>query len=112
MYDYESFISVQMENTADVIAKAMKEQVEDNVMKCVQHYVIDCDKERLIKALEYDSDQYDKGFRDGVKTARDIGHWEYDADYDMFYCSVCDSRMVNEYPYCAWCGAHMVGEKE
>lgn len=42
-------------------------QVEDNIMKAVMKCGIEVDKEELIKALQYDRQQYDKGFNDGCK---------------------------------------------
>lgn len=40
--------------------------VEDGVMKAIQRFDINVDKEELIKALKYDRDQYEKGYQDGV----------------------------------------------
>lgn len=39
--------------------------MEENVVKAVQNVGIYVDKEELVKALEYDRDQYSKGFHDG-----------------------------------------------
>lgn len=38
--------------------------MEENVMKAVQNVGIYVDKEELVKALEYDRDQYSKGYED------------------------------------------------
>ena len=40
--------------------------VEDGVMKAIQRFDINVDKEELIKALKYDRDQYEKGYQDGL----------------------------------------------
>lgn len=41
---------------------------DDTIMYEVQHrLMIDIDKEELIKALNYDRDQYNEGFADGHK---------------------------------------------
>lgn len=39
--------------------------MEENVMKAIQNVGIYVDKEELVKALEYDREQYSKGFHDG-----------------------------------------------
>lgn len=40
---------------------------ENNILKAVQNVGINVDKEELIKALQYDREQYEKGFEDGMK---------------------------------------------
>ena len=40
--------------------------MEDGAVKAVQNVGINVDKEELLKALEYDRDQYRKGFADGM----------------------------------------------
>lgn len=40
-------------------------EFDENVMKLVARYGIRIDKEELLKALQYDRDQYRKGFEDG-----------------------------------------------
>lgn len=42
----------------------LREQ-EDNVYKAVQQYGINVDKEELIRALQYDRQQYEKGYSEG-----------------------------------------------
>lgn len=50
----------------EIITKQMRTQFEDNVFKAIQDYGIVVDKEELIKALQYDRGQYEKGFADGM----------------------------------------------
>lgn len=50
----------------EIITKKMRTQFEDNVFKAIQDYGIVVDKDELIKALKYDRDQYEKGYRDGL----------------------------------------------
>ncbi len=42
-----------------------KEDMENKIMEAVHHFGISVDKEELIKALQYDRNQYDKGYSDG-----------------------------------------------
>ena len=40
--------------------------IENDVFKVIEKHGIEVDKEELIKALAYDRDQYNKGYKDGV----------------------------------------------
>ena len=42
-----------------------KEDMENKTIEAVHHFGISVDKEELIKALQYDRNQYDKGYSDG-----------------------------------------------
>ena len=42
-----------------------KEDMENKTMEAIHHFGISVDKEELIKALQYDRNQYDKGYSDG-----------------------------------------------
>lgn len=55
----------------EIITKQMRTQFEDNVFKAIQDYGIVVDKEELIKALQYDRDQYAKGYADGMLARKD-----------------------------------------
>ena len=50
----------------EIITRQMRTQFEDNVFKAIQDYGIAVDKDELIKALQYDREQYEKGYRDGL----------------------------------------------
>lgn len=56
------------------IVKKIQEQYEtdvvNNVIKCVQSYGINVDKDELIKALKYDRQQYEKGYHDGIMESK------------------------------------------
>ena len=60
---YESPITIVTQK----LHKAISEQYDDYIMATVEK-ALDCEvnKEELIKALKYDRDQYNKGFRDGM----------------------------------------------
>lgn len=51
----------------DIIREKMTATFENNIMKVIQKEDIFVDKQELIRALQYDRDQYDKGFADGRK---------------------------------------------
>jgi len=58
---YESPITMY----TDRIIKDIVEKQDGYLMECVHKVGFDINKEELAKALEYDRDQYDKGFHDG-----------------------------------------------
>lgn len=60
MSDYEAPINIQL-------AEAVRLQVEDNVMRAVREYKINVDKAELLKALSYDRNQYEKGYREAQR---------------------------------------------
>lgn len=61
------------ESPIRMIADQMSTQMEADCVSVVQRYGFDVDKEELAKALAYDRDQYDKGFKD-AKTVPVIIH--------------------------------------
>lgn len=50
----------------EVITEEMKFFYDGDVVRAVQKHDIDVDKEELLKALKYDREQYEKGFKCGV----------------------------------------------
>ncbi len=44
-----------------------EERIEGDIIKTIQNYGISVDKDELIKALDYDRQQYEAGYRDGKK---------------------------------------------
>lgn len=59
---YESPIEMIMEDIQTQIVK----QQENDIYQAVQKYGIVVDKEELIKALQYDREQYTKGYKDAL----------------------------------------------
>ena len=59
------------ESPINVIISKLCTQLESDCMKSVQSYGFDVDKEELAKALNYDRNQYEKGYADGYKKAID-----------------------------------------
>ena len=53
----------------DIVMGRLKTEMDVEVLKAVQSYDINVDKEELIKALNYDRNQYEKGLKDGKDDA-------------------------------------------
>lgn len=59
---YESPISIIERAVNDLLI-----QQEEGVFRAIKEYGISVDREELIKALNYDRNQYNKGYADGVR---------------------------------------------
>lgn len=65
-YNYESPISLAIQQ----LQEDYNAQLEDGCMMVIREKIgIDVKKEELIKALNYDRGQYEKGLRDGLSYA-------------------------------------------
>ena len=59
---YESPVSLFYQQVADAITQDQ----ENKIMAEIKYQMaVDINKEELLKALKYDRDQYDKGYKDG-----------------------------------------------
>ena len=59
---YESPIKI-----IEDISRAVTDDLEDYVYKCVFRYGAEVDREELVKALNYDRHVYERGYTDGYK---------------------------------------------
>lgn len=99
------------ESPIDVIYNDMVTKLEDGILKALQDVCITVDKEELIKALQYDRDQYRKGYEDAVERQR--GEWIAYQD-GKYHCSRCDDVAPKGYRwnFCPNCGARMYERRE
>lgn len=88
---YESPIHLYV---TDIQTQIIKRQ-EDQILKAVQGVGVGVDHDELFRALKYDRDQYDKGFRDGTPKWIPVTERlpDKDGDYLIFKNS----------PYGGWC---------
>lgn len=49
-----------------VLHTQIQTSIENDILKVIEKHGIEVDKDELIKALAYDRDQYNKGYKDGV----------------------------------------------
>lgn len=54
----------------EAIFGEIKFDYDNEILKAVQEVGINVDKEALLKALEYDRNQYDKGYREGYEACK------------------------------------------
>lgn len=63
----EEILSGGYESPIKTVIGEAKTQIDNDVYKAVCQIGIRVDKEELLRALQYDRGQYDKGFADGVR---------------------------------------------
>lgn len=88
----ETLLKMDYKPPIEAIRHEMEMRFENDVMKVVQQHDIFVDKDELLKALQYDRDQYRKGFEDGYtkhesKVAREI--------YVAIYNEIIEARNSN-----------------
>ena len=67
---YESPIKI-IESTIDSFSKAIIKKKDDAIFAEIQYsFGVDVDKDELIRALQYDRNQYEKGYWDGQRDAK------------------------------------------
>lgn len=62
---YESPINLY--ETTQQIADDVNKSVDEYIYKSILNVGVDVDRDELIRALRYDRDQYEKGYRDGQR---------------------------------------------
>lgn len=116
-FDYKSPI--------ELIVSDVQMKLEDSICEAVQNVGINVDKGELIKALEYDREQYKKGYEDALKQygeCNQYGEWKPLGEPDdlgihsWHICSNCGFHttwhMVDIFHFCPNCGADMRKEGE
>ena len=108
--DYESPIKMYIGQMVEQVEKAREDEIIHTIH---EQYAIDVNKEELIKALNYDRDQYNKGFQAGYERARTNfspkqGEWSFNPYDGNSYCSLCHAKAPFGYKnFCPECGADM-----
>ncbi len=107
---YKSPIEIFCENTLKDIVK----QQDDYIFQEVQRIGVSVDKDELIRALQYDREQYEKGYADGKRDAVKYGLWtplQINGHAFGVTCSECNTTWDDKSNYCPNCGAKMDGER-
>lgn len=55
------------ESPVNIIEKEWETKIEGDIVKAIKSYDIDVNKEELIKALNYDRNQYKAGYKDALE---------------------------------------------
>lgn len=121
-YGYNSPISLTFDSEARKMLERNNKEAEEFIMSKI-NMVVDVNKEELVKALQYDRNQYEKGYSDAKRQYdRGHGHWILERSYgdgkSDYCCSVCNyddtmyDNLLSFYKYCPYCGAKMDEEEE
>ena len=102
------------EASIEIIYGKIENQIENGIYKAIQRVGINVDRDELIRALKYDRDQYNKGYKDAM-TERKTGVWLReqialplsDGSKECFRCSSCLTHWDTKSNYCPYCGANM-----
>lgn len=79
----------------ELIATQWRTECENGALRVVREYFPSVDKDELIKALQYDRDQYDKGYVDGAtEFAERLKKWFVENSNYWFSASV--NAEINE----------------
>lgn len=88
---YRSPIAIAYKEMELQLEKCAK-QLDEDIYKAVMQYAINVDEEELIRALNYDRNQYEKGYADGkaeamaeVVRCKECQHYDHDGDYCGFW---------------------------
>lgn len=107
---YESPIStITMEERTN----RFRDEFDNMVFQTVVKTGVKVDKQELIKALQYDRNQYEKGYADGQRDAVRHGYWKSVTPAGTVWiveCSECKERVFATKgldKYCKNCGAKM-----
>lgn len=109
---YESPIQVYVNNMLEQMSQNEENQIVAEVSQAVG---INVEKEELIKALQYDRNQYEKGYKDAMR--RKEGEWiktyePNDAEpFILWKCEICGLSERIKTRYCPNCGAKMEVEE-
>lgn len=131
MSEYESPIKIYA-LSAEELATERDNFLKDAIMESVEKFMIQVDPDELQKALAYDREQYELGYRQGkIDATREnteteiaihakwVNETRFDANgqpYNLTVCSSCGFMMNNEVFFEPWtfkrcpdCGAKMGG---
>lgn len=93
---YESPISLIISEMTQKIANETDKTIWQAIQKCG----VDVDKDELIRALQYDRRQYEKGYQDGLNANRWISVEDrLPPANDLVIVSINDDRGDNDYRY-------------
>lgn len=88
------------ESPITVIMGQMRMEQENNIYKLIRNLGVDVDKEELIKALQYDRNQYEKGYINGYnRKASAVAREVIDEFERRLYCESHLETPITGYSY-------------
>lgn len=87
----------------EVIQSQMRNQIEGEIYRAVMNVGVNVDKDELVKALEYDRNQYQKGYKDRddqIIRCKDCKNHECTDMYGDYVCEIDGSHRSPDW-FCA-----------
>lgn len=69
---YQELSHLTYQSPIEIVNQGFQTKLEGDVMEVIHSYGVSVDKDELIKALQYDRNQYEKGFVDGCMIDTDV----------------------------------------
>ena len=66
-FDDVTEVDLKYKSPVTVFSQGLRTAFEDGIFQAIQSYGVCVDKDELVKALQYDRGQYEKGFIDGSR---------------------------------------------
>lgn len=115
MAGYESPITVRIHQIAQEIEKRKENEIVCHIEEALG---FDINRDELVKAMNYDRDQYKQGFKAGYSAAKDWSEWVVDDFTGIIDCKKChtaapiDITSGEQYrsSFCPGCGLAMMEE--
>ena len=88
----EADVGMNYQSPIEVIQSQMRSQIEDEIYKAVMKVGVNVDKDELLKALQYDRGQYQKGYTDRdseIVRCKDCKHGAYVVQVGMLPFVTC-----------------------
>ncbi len=79
----------------ELIMGSIQTQQEEGILKAVQSVGVNVDKDELIKCLQYDRNQYRKGYEDGAREFAELVKLEFYKEFDELIPSIMADKIDN-----------------
>lgn len=119
-FEYKAPIELIQDDPWAHLTQRILDETDEVIYQTVLNTGVNVDKDELVKALQYDRQQYEKGYADGYEAgksdAREHGQWlvretsgEWGHENDFKWkCSICGCPYTStNHRYCSSCGAWM-----
>ena len=108
--DWKSPLQLKINDVCEEAGRAAAKAFDDMVFGAVAEVGIEVDRDELIKALAYDRQQYEKGYVDGYRAAKDESvrckdckFWFRNNGHDKNGCPITDSDIwMDDSGFCSY----------
>lgn len=96
------------ESPIEVITDDIKVKIEGEIVRAVQRIGVMVNRDELLRALQYDRGQYDKGYADGradavaeIVTCEKCRYCDTDLPKGLWWCKLHEIGSRGEYDFCS-----------